>query len=300
MKIAITATGPTLEDQVEARFGRCPYFLVVDTETMAFEAVENPNVALGGGAGIQSAQLMAQHEVQVVLTGNCGPNAFRVMGEAGIQVIVGASGPIREAVEQFKSGAFSASPEPNVASHFGVGTGDPLGQQVPPTGGGGFGMGGGGMGRGMGGGGGRGMGRGMGGGRGMGRGMGLGGGMGAGMTGVPPAAPYSAPPGTPQQPGAQIGPEQELEMLRAQAQSMNDQIRAINARITELGQRGKGSALVAVVDSEKCTGCGTCEEVCPIGAIAVDDIAQVDPEKCDGCGQCVPECPQDALSLRKA
>ena len=59
MKIAVTSTGPTLDDDVEARFGRCQYFLIVDSETMQTEAIENPNIALGGGAGIQSAQLMS-------------------------------------------------------------------------------------------------------------------------------------------------------------------------------------------------------------------------------------------------
>lgn len=52
MKIAVTATGPSLDSQVEARFGRCAYFLIIDTETMLFEGIENPNIALGGGAGI--------------------------------------------------------------------------------------------------------------------------------------------------------------------------------------------------------------------------------------------------------
>ena len=75
MKIAITATGPSLDDQVEARFGRAPYYLFVETETMEVETVQNPNAAAGGGAGIQSAQLMSDHDVKYVLTGNCGPNA---------------------------------------------------------------------------------------------------------------------------------------------------------------------------------------------------------------------------------
>ena len=76
MKIAATNIGPTLEDRVEARFGRCRYFLVVDTDSMNFEALENPNIALGGGAGIQSAQLMADKGVSHILTGNCGPCAM--------------------------------------------------------------------------------------------------------------------------------------------------------------------------------------------------------------------------------
>jgi predicted Fe-Mo cluster-binding NifX family protein len=122
MKIAVTSTGPTLNDNVEARFGRCQYFLIVDTDTTKYESVENPNIALGGGAGIQSAQLMSEKGVKAVLTGNCGPNAFNVFGQAGIQVIVGVSGTARSAVEQFKSGGLSSASGPSVASHFGVNT----------------------------------------------------------------------------------------------------------------------------------------------------------------------------------
>ncbi|MBW2595312.1 MAG: DUF5320 family protein [Deltaproteobacteria bacterium] len=146
MKIAVTATGPSLDDQVEARFGRTPYYLFIDSETMKFEAIQNPNVAAGGGAGIQSAQLMVDHGVKYVLTGNCGPNASQVFGAAGIQVVVGVTGIIRQAIEQFKAGTFVASSQPNVASHFGMGGGRGMGM------GGGRGMGGGGqgMGRGMG------------------------------------------------------------------------------------------------------------------------------------------------------
>jgi len=151
MKIAVTSTGTTLDDMMEARFGRCPYFLIIDLETMEFEALENPNIALGGGAGIQSAQLMADKGVSTVLTGNCGPNAFQTFGAANIQVITGVSGRVRQAVEQYKSGALSNTTTPNVQSHFGMGTGGGMG-----------------TGRGMG----MGGGRGMGGGGGMGRGMG--------------------------------------------------------------------------------------------------------------------------------
>jgi predicted Fe-Mo cluster-binding NifX family protein/NAD-dependent dihydropyrimidine dehydrogenase PreA subunit len=127
MKIAVTATGRALDASVEARFGRCAYFLIIDTDTMQFEAMENPNLALGGGAGIQSAQLMSEKGVKTVLTGNCGPNAFNVFGRAGIQVIVGVSGSVRHAVEQFKAGALSSASSPNVASHFGMGRGGGMG-----------------------------------------------------------------------------------------------------------------------------------------------------------------------------
>ncbi|MBW2357572.1 MAG: NifB/NifX family molybdenum-iron cluster-binding protein [Deltaproteobacteria bacterium] len=128
MKIAVTSTGPTLDDTVEERFGRCPYFLIIDPDTLEFEPFENPNIALGGGAGIQSAQLMANKGVSVVLTGNCGPNAFQTFGAAGVQVITGVSGQVRQAIEQYKSGAVSSTAGPNVQSHFGMGMGGGMGR----------------------------------------------------------------------------------------------------------------------------------------------------------------------------
>lgn len=182
MKVAITASGQTLDASIDPRFGRCAYFLIVDTDTMELEAIENHNVALGQGAGIQSAQLMAAKGVKFVLTGNCGPNAHEALSAAGIGVVLGGSGTARDAIERFKAGQFSTAGEPNVAGHSGT-AGAPSasqGQAKPaeqtPMSGGGMGMG-----RGRGGGG-RGMGRGMGGGRGMGRGrgQGMGGGRGQG------------------------------------------------------------------------------------------------------------------------
>ncbi len=126
MKIAVTATGNTLDSSVDPRFGRCPNFLIVETDDLSFEVVDNPNVSLGGGAGIQSAQFMADRGVTHVLTGNCGPNAYKTLSAAGVAVIVGCSGPVRQAVEQFKAGRLSPVEEPNVASHFGMGGGAPM------------------------------------------------------------------------------------------------------------------------------------------------------------------------------
>ncbi|MDP8255800.1 MAG: NifB/NifX family molybdenum-iron cluster-binding protein, partial [Candidatus Alcyoniella australis] len=123
MKIAVTSTGPTLDDTIETRFGRCSYFLIIDPDTLEFKSIQNPNIALGGGAGIQSAQLMSNEDVSIVLTGNCGPNAFQTFGAAGIQVITGVSGQVRQAVEQYKSGTLSSASAPNVQSHFGMGMG---------------------------------------------------------------------------------------------------------------------------------------------------------------------------------
>lgn len=293
MKISVTSAGPTLDDNVEARFGRCPYFLIIDTETMQYEAIENPNIALGGGASIQSAQLMSEKGVTAVLTGNCGPNAFNVFGQSGVQVIVGVSGPVRSAVEQFKTGAFSSASGPNVASHFGMDAAapsptatnqpmtSPMGQDT-----------GSGMGLGMGGG--RGMGKGMGRGGGMGRGMGRGGGMGMGAamgmpTGVHPSSP---PAGFPQGTEAQMNPAQELFALKQQAELLEQQKQQLNRRITQLES---GRKAVAVVDSGKCAGCGICADVCPAGAIEVNEQAVVNDEACTGCAVCVSECPNEAI-----
>jgi len=298
MKIAVTSTGPSLDDNVEARFGRCAYFLIIDTDTMQYEAIENPNIALGGGAGIQSAQLMSEKGVTTVLTGNCGPNAFNVFGQAGVQVIVGVSGVVRNAVEQFKTGAFSSASGPNVASHFGMDAAapDPTATNQPMTSPVGQGQGSG-MGLGMGGG--RGMGRGMGRGGGMGRGMGKGmsrgGGMGRGMgMGAPMGMPSTGPAaGFPQDAGLQ-NPEQELAALKQQAELLEQQKRQLNNRITQLES---GRKAVAVVDSKKCTGCGICVDVCPTNAIEVNEHAVVNAEMCTGCAACVSECPNEAIIL---
>jgi len=211
-----------MDAPVEARFGRAPYFIIIDTETMAHEAIENPNISAGGGAGIQSAQLIAERDVKFVLTGNCGPNAFNVFGAAGIQIIVGVTGTVIQAVEQFKSGAFDATNQPNVESHFGMGGGQGMGQGI------GQGMGGGrGMGQGMGGG--RGMGQGMGGGRGMGQGMGGGRGMGQGMGGGRGMAPaggigYQAQQG-------ELSKDEELAALKEQTRILQEQLKNIQAKI---------------------------------------------------------------------
>src|SRR4030042_2416072 len=91
MKVAVSASSPYLESPVDPRFGRCPYYLIVDPKTMAFEAVENPHVGASSGAGIQAAQLVAQKSVEAVLTGRCGPNAFQTLKAAGGKVVDGAT-----------------------------------------------------------------------------------------------------------------------------------------------------------------------------------------------------------------
>jgi predicted Fe-Mo cluster-binding NifX family protein len=211
MKIAITTESPSLDSKLDPRFGRCPYFLIVETDNLSFEAIENPNVTLGGGAGIQSAQLMAEKGVKQVLTGSCGPNAHQALSAAAIGVIVGCSGAVRDVVQQFKTGRLTASEQPNVESHYGMGS---------APGSAGFGTA-----TGMGRGGGRGMGRG--GGRGMGRrAMGFpAGGFGS------PQAPHPAAP--------EAGFEDELNLLKSQAQSLSKEMQQIQQRIEDLDAREK-------------------------------------------------------------
>ncbi|HEC94895.1 MAG TPA: dinitrogenase iron-molybdenum cofactor biosynthesis protein [Thermoplasmatales archaeon] len=121
MKICVTSTGKDLDAQVDPRFGRCRYFLVVDTETMDGEAISNESAAASGGAGIQAAQLVAKTGVKTVLTGNVGPNAFQTLQAAGIKVVTGVSGTVKDVVEKYKKGELRETTAPSVGRHFGMG-----------------------------------------------------------------------------------------------------------------------------------------------------------------------------------
>jgi len=91
MKIAVSATKPSLDADVDPRFGRCQYFVIVDLDTMEFESVENSSAQASGGAGISTGQMIVDKGVEAVLTGNCGPNAYQVLSAAGIKVVTGAT-----------------------------------------------------------------------------------------------------------------------------------------------------------------------------------------------------------------
>ena len=210
MKIAISATGPSMDAEIDPRFGRCQHFIIVDSETMEFEAVDNASAAAAGGAGISAAQMIVEKGTEVVLTGNCGPNAYGVLSSANIEIITGVSGKIKDAIERYKAGAYQATQQANVPDHYGTGSGTGTGGAAPGMGGG--------MGRGMG----RGMG--MGGGRGMGKGRGMGMGMGQGM-------PASVNPPAPQ------SPDQEIQTLKAQSQTIAQQLSDIQRRIEELEKK---------------------------------------------------------------
>jgi predicted Fe-Mo cluster-binding NifX family protein len=119
MKLCITSRGNDLSATVDPRFGRCQYFMFVDSGTMQFEAVGNPAFA-AGGAGIQAAQFVGNKGVKVVLTGDVGPNAFQALQAAGVKIITGVSGSVKEAVEKFERGELQYTGAPSVESHAGM------------------------------------------------------------------------------------------------------------------------------------------------------------------------------------
>ena len=121
MKIAISTNGIDLSAQVAERFGRCNSFLIVDTETMEFEVVQNTAVSSAHGAGIAAAQLVATRGVKAVLTGNVGPNAYSALSATGIQIVTGVSGVVEDTVKRFSSGDYPSTRGPTVSGHFGTG-----------------------------------------------------------------------------------------------------------------------------------------------------------------------------------
>jgi len=212
MKIAVSATGYDISSQINPRFGRCEYFIVVETDDMSFDAYENENNELSSGAGIQSASFVASKGVPIVLTGNCGPKASQTFSAAGIDVLTGYSGTVKQAIEQFQiNGNVDRNPLEENLNKANFSKENPIKQT-----GRGMQMGGGGMGMG----GGRCMG-------GSGRGMGMGGGgkmgMGIPQTGtITSASPISG------------SKEDELLALKEQAEQLQKQMETITKKINEL------------------------------------------------------------------
>jgi predicted Fe-Mo cluster-binding NifX family protein len=120
MKVAVSATGAGLDSTVDPRFGRCSMFVVVDTEDGRVETIDNTHAARSGGAGIQAGQLMAQKGVKAVLTGSCGPNAHETLKAAGIDVYLGCTGSVAEAIEAYRERRLTPASAANVPSHAGM------------------------------------------------------------------------------------------------------------------------------------------------------------------------------------
>jgi predicted Fe-Mo cluster-binding NifX family protein len=210
MKVAVSSNGENLDAQVDPRFGRCQFFVVVNPDDMSFDVLNNESAAQGGGAGIQTAQFLASQGVAAVITGNCGPNAVQTLSAAGIELFGGQAGTVREAVERFKTGNLNPTSEANVDSHFGM--------NVPAGSGRGGGMSrGGGMGRDGGSGRCGGMGQGMGGGRGADRGTGMSDFAGSRRVG-----------------GGTQSKDPELEGLKQQADSLNKKMKEVISRINSI------------------------------------------------------------------
>jgi len=120
MKVCVTSTGPSLDSRVDLRFGRAPYFIVFDVEARSYEVIENKQqLDLPQGAGVQSAAIVAKSGAEAVLTGNCGPKAFRVLDESKIAVYVGLDNmTVVEAIGQFSAGKLQPITAANVEGHW--------------------------------------------------------------------------------------------------------------------------------------------------------------------------------------
>ncbi len=112
VKVAVAALGPTLDDQVDERFGRARYLVIVDSESMSFDAVDNAaNVDALQGAGIGAAELVSERGSDAVITGHLGPKAYRALGAAGITGYKGTGLTVREAVKALAEGRLPALDE---------------------------------------------------------------------------------------------------------------------------------------------------------------------------------------------
>lgn len=119
MKIAITSQDKELSSEVDPRFGRAKWFIVFDTDTGKYDAVNN-EVGLNAaqGAGIQTGQNIANIGVEGVITGNVGPNAFKTLNAAGVKIFLANKQTVAEAVESFKAGTLKEVDNPNVEGHW--------------------------------------------------------------------------------------------------------------------------------------------------------------------------------------
>ncbi len=119
MKIAITALEASLESPVEPRFGRAKQFVLYDTGTKTFEVIDNvQNLNAAQGAGIQSAQNIINAGAEVLISGHCGPKAFRVLSAGEVKVYVNASGSIQENLDKLQAGELVQADDADVEGHW--------------------------------------------------------------------------------------------------------------------------------------------------------------------------------------
>ena len=121
MKIAITAKGDSLSSEMDPRFGRCAYFIVVDTDNPAgFSALKNDAAEAGGGAGIRAAQMIVDSGAQAVVSGNFGPNAFGALSAADIKLYSVSASTVQEALDSFVGNKARALESATAAAHAGL------------------------------------------------------------------------------------------------------------------------------------------------------------------------------------
>ena len=115
MKLCIASDGRDMKSRVEEIFGRAPYFVIVDTETMETKAIRNTAMQSGHGAGIRAAQIISDEGAEALLTGIVGPNAFNALKAARIKVFEGASDfdSVKDAIEKFKKGVYKEATVPS-------------------------------------------------------------------------------------------------------------------------------------------------------------------------------------------
>jgi len=119
MKIAFSTSGETLESPLDTRFGRAPRFLIYDLDSGTFETVDNrQNLDAAQGAGIQSAETVARLGVNILVSGHCGPKAFRVLRAAGIRVYTSEAPTVAAALELYRSGKLTEAKAPDVDGHW--------------------------------------------------------------------------------------------------------------------------------------------------------------------------------------
>ena len=119
MKIAVTSKGKDLDSEVDPRFGRAANIIIVDTDSFDFETLDNSeNINAFKGAGIQAGAMVSDKGAKVLLTGFCGPNAFKTLNAAGIKVVNDITGTIRDAVKAFNEGKLSFADAANTDGHW--------------------------------------------------------------------------------------------------------------------------------------------------------------------------------------
>ena len=122
MKVAVSATGKGLDSQIDMRFGRCAYFVIAevkDKKVKELKSILNPNVNVGGGAGISAAQIVANENVDAIITGNCGPRAFEVFAQFKIKIYQ-ATGTVKNALNKMAEGKLKEVSAPTGLQHIGL------------------------------------------------------------------------------------------------------------------------------------------------------------------------------------